>query len=109
MIRHYHSSREGPYALNVDPQKAEWKYISFKVVNLRPGEKLEAETGSEEVVFVPLVGRGTLSFGGKSYELNRKDLFRDRPDIAYLPPRTRYTLEAIDAWEIALGGAPAEG
>ena len=60
MNRHYHSSREGQYALNVDPQKAEWKYISFKVVNLRQGEKLEADTGSEEVVFVPLVGRGTL-------------------------------------------------
>ena len=109
MNRNYHSSREGQYALNVDPQKAEWKYISFKVVNLRPGEKLEAETGEEEVVFVPLVGRGTLAFGGKSYELNRKDLFRDRPDIAYLPPRTSYTLKAIDALEIALGGAPAEG
>ena len=109
MNRHYHSSREGQYALNVDPQKAEWKYISFKVVNLRHGEKLEAETGSEEVVFVPLAGRGTLSFDGKSYELNRKDLFRDRPNIAYLPPRTSYTLEAIDALEIALGGAPAEG
>jgi len=109
MNRHYHSSREGQYALNVDPQKGEWKYISFKVVNLRPGEKLEAETGSEEVVFVPLVGRGTLSFGGKSYELHRKDLFRDRPDIAYLPPKTSYSLEAIDALEIALGGAPAEG
>ena len=109
MNRHYHSSREGQYALNVDPQKAEWKYVSFKVVNLRPGEKLEAETGSEEVVFVPLVGRGTLSFDGKSYELHRKDLFRNRPDIAYLPPKTSYTLEAIDALEIALGGAPAEG
>jgi 5-deoxy-glucuronate isomerase len=109
MIRYYHSSRKGRYALNLDPQKAEWKYISFKVVNLRPGEKLEADTGSEEVVFVPLVGRGTLSFAGKSYKLNRKDLFRDRPDIAYLPPRTTYTLEAIDAAEIAVGGAPAEG
>jgi 5-deoxy-D-glucuronate isomerase len=69
---------------------------------LGPGEKLEADTGSEEVVFVPLVGRGKLSFGGKSYELHRKDLFRDRPDIAYLPPKTSYTLEAIDALEIAL-------
>jgi 5-deoxy-glucuronate isomerase len=109
MNRNYHSSREGQYALNVDPQKAEWKYISFKVVNLRPGEKLETETGGEEVVFVPLVGRGTLTFGGKSYELKRKDLFRGRPDIAYLPPRTSYTLEATDALEMALGGAPAEG
>jgi 5-deoxy-D-glucuronate isomerase len=33
---------EGQYALNLDPQKAEWKYISFKVINLRRGEKLEA-------------------------------------------------------------------
>ena len=47
--------------MNVDPQKAEWKYISFKVVNLRPGEKLEAETGSEEVVFFP-IGRTRETF-----------------------------------------------
>ena len=90
MNRHYHSSREGQYALNVDPQKAEWKYISFKVVNLRHGEKLEASTGSEEVVFVPLVGRGTLSFGGKRYELNRQDLFRDHTRSASAPAARFY-------------------
>ena len=40
---------------------------------------------------------------------SRKIFSSDRPDIAYLPPKTSYTLEAIDAWEIALGGAQAEG
>ncbi len=109
MKRNYRSSQKGQYALNVTPQEAKWKYVSFKVVQLRPAESLEAETGMEEVVLVPLAGRGRLSFGGKIYELNRKDLFSNRPDVVYLPPGTTYKLEAIDSFEIALGGAPAEG
>jgi hypothetical protein len=39
----------------------------------------------EEVVIVPLVGRGKLLFNGQTHELARKDLFRELADIVYLP------------------------
>jgi 5-deoxy-glucuronate isomerase len=95
--------------LDVTPENAGWRYISFKVVRLAEGKTLEANTAGNEVVIVPLVGRGRLSFNGKTHDLVRADLFRELADIVYLPPGTRYTLEGLEPFEVAIGGAPAEG
>jgi 5-deoxy-glucuronate isomerase len=107
--RHYRPDQNSRFLLNITPETAQWKYISFKVARLGPSETIEADTAAEEVVIVPLVGRGKLSFNGETHELARKDLFRELADIAYLPPRTKYKLEAIEPFEAAIGGAPAEG
>jgi 5-deoxy-glucuronate isomerase len=107
--RHYRPDPKSKFLLNITPETAQWKYISFKVVRLSPNESIEADTATEEVVVVPLVGRGKLLFNGQTHELARKDLFRELADIAYLPPRTKYKLEAIESLELAIGGAPAEG
>jgi 5-deoxy-glucuronate isomerase len=107
--RNYRSDQNARFLLNITPETAQWKYISFKVARLSPHERIEANTATEEVVIVPLVGRGKLLFNDQTYELTRKDLFRELADIAYLPPRTKYKLEAIESFEVAIGGAPAEG
>ncbi len=107
--RHYRPDQDSRFLLNITPELAQWKYISFKVARLSPNETIEAHTATEEVVIVPLVGRGKLLFNGQTHELARKDLFRQLADIAYLPPRTKYKLEAIESFEVAVGGAPAEG
>ena len=109
MKRHYRPDQNTRFLLNITPETAQWKYISFKVAKLRPNEIIEADTGTEEVVIVPLAGRGKLLFNGQTHELARKDLFRELADVAYLPPRTKYKLEAIESFEVAVGGAPAEG
>jgi 5-deoxy-glucuronate isomerase len=107
--RHYRSDQNAQFLLNITPETAQWKYISFKVARLSPHERIEANTATEEVVIVPLVGRGKLLLNDQTHELTRKDLFRELADIAYLPPRTNYKLEAIESFEVAIGGAPAEG
>ena len=109
MKRLYRPDQNARFLLNITPETAQWKYISFKVAKLRPNEAIEADTGTEEVVIVPLAGRGKLLFNGQTHELTRKDLFRELADVAYLPPRTKYKLEAIESFEVAIGGAPAEG
>jgi 5-deoxy-glucuronate isomerase len=107
--RHYRPNLESKLLLDITPETAHWKYISFKVVRLSPNENIEADTAAEEVVIVPLVGHGKLLFNGQTHELARNDLFRELTDIAYLPPRTKYRLQATDSFEVAIGGAPAEG
>ena len=107
--RHYRPNPQGMFLLDISPETAHWRYLSFKVARLAPGQTLEGDTATQQVVIVPLVGRARLAFRDQTHELARQDLFREVADIAYLPPRTKYKLEAVDAFEAALGGAPAEG
>jgi 5-deoxy-glucuronate isomerase len=107
--RHYRPNQDGPFSIDVSREMAQWKYISFKVARIVPGETIETNTAREEIIIVPLVGSGKLSFNDETHELVRKDLFRDLPDLAYLPPQTNYRLEAIESFEAAIGGAPTEG
>jgi 5-deoxy-glucuronate isomerase len=109
MKRHHRPNQGSRFLHDIRPETAGWKYLSFKIVRLAPGETIEADTAGEEVIIVPLTGRGKLSFNGQSHELARQDLFREVPDIVYLPPRTPYKAEAVEPFEIAVGGAPAEG
>ena len=109
MKRIYSSDQTGQVLLDITPEIAGWKYISFRVVRLAEGKTLEADTASNEVVIVPLGGRGEISFDGNTEVLTRNDLFRELADIVYLPPRTKYRVEATETFEFAIGGAPAEG
>jgi 5-deoxy-glucuronate isomerase len=104
--RHYRPDQKSRFLLNITPETAQWKYISFKVARLSPNETIEANTATEEVVIVPLVGRGKLLFNGQTYELARKDLFRELADIVYLPeiPLPYFATGAV-AGELA-GGVP---
>jgi 5-deoxy-glucuronate isomerase len=83
--RHYRPDQKSTFLLNITPETAQWKYISFKVARLSPNETIEANTATEEVVILPLVGRGKLLFNGQTHELARRDLFRELADIVYLP------------------------
>lgn len=109
MKRHYRPSTGNLYLQDINPQSAQWKYLSFKVAAISPGLSIDATSGEEEILIVPLQGRGTVSFPGQIHELTRTDLFRELADIVYLPPRVNYRLEAIEPFEVAIGGAPADG
>ena len=85
MKRIYQSDSNSQLMINITPETAQWKYVSFKVLRLAGGEVIEDETGEQEIVIVPLVGRGKLSFNGTTHELVRDDPFRELADIGYLP------------------------
>ena len=109
--RRYRSDVAAPggYLLNLTAQDAQWRYLSFKVARLEPGFTIEENTGKEEIVIVPLSGNGRVNFGTQTHELSRPNLFEDRPDIVYLPPGMKYKLDTDETFEVAIGGAPAEG
>jgi 5-deoxy-glucuronate isomerase len=107
--RIYHPTQDGPFLLNLNPKIIGWKYLSFQVARLTQDQTLEDDSKSEEVVIVPLAGNGLLSFNDEALELGRDDLFRQKPDIAYLPPRTKYRLATEGGFEFAIGSAPADG
>jgi 5-deoxy-glucuronate isomerase len=107
--RIYKPDHNAQLLLDLSPEKVGWKYLSFKVARLGVGQRLEADTESEEIVIVPLSGHGSVFFQNDCYQLSRADLFRQKPDIVYLPPKSKYWVTATRQFELAIGGAPAEG
>ena len=109
MKRHHRSDFSHPFRINVTPKDAQWRYLSFQVLALEPGQTQNFETESLEVVVVPLAGAGTCSLGKEEFAFSRSSVFDELSDIFYLPPRTSFSIKATRPLEVALGGAPAEG
>jgi len=83
--------------------------MDFGLVNLRAGESLRDGTKDEEAIF-HLFG-GTCSVHGEGFDFKkvgeRTDVFDGKASAVYLPPRTRYVIEATTDVHAALVKAPA--
>jgi 5-deoxy-glucuronate isomerase len=109
MQRHYRSHFETRHRHDVTADTAGWKYLSFAVVALEPGQAHEEDIQAQETVIVPLTGHATVEVAGETHHVGRKDLFRELTDIVYVPPRTHYRITAAEPFEFAIGRAPAVG
>jgi len=94
---------------HVDAASAGWRYLSFRVENLRTGQERQEETGDEELVLVPLGGSCHVSTDEGEWEVGgRADVFSGLPSSVYLPRDTTFTLRALSDTEIACCGARAD-
>jgi 5-deoxy-glucuronate isomerase len=109
VIRHVRPASGPGTLIDVTPESVGWRYLSFRVVALAPGEAIEGDTAGSEIAIVPLGGSGWLKFGGATHQVSRKDVFSEKPHVAYLPPGTAYSVGAVGAFEVAIGSAPASG
>ncbi len=108
-IRHLASGSGPGTLLGITPEAVGWKYVSSSVVALASGETHQGNAGPNEVAIVPLSGSARFEFAGQTHTVSRCDVFTELPHVAYLPPRTAWTITALDAFEFATGGVPAEG
>ncbi len=106
---HFKSLSDSNVRVQVTPASAGWKYLSFEVLALEPGESRTLETNGSEVALVPLRGNVRAAVGSSGFELARRDVFAGLPHVLYVPPRHSITLTANGESEIAVGGAPAVG
>jgi 5-deoxy-glucuronate isomerase len=109
VVRHVSSGRGPGTLLEITPETVGWRYLSVRILAVAADETIDADTGGNEVAIVPLVGSGWLAFAGRRHRVARADVFREKPAVAYLPPRTGYSITADAALEVAIGGAPASG
>ena len=95
--------------LRVTPESARWRYVGFEVLELDGTRPVERETGARELCVVVVNGKAAIkSSDGVWRGLGgRVDPWSAPPDAAYLPPASRFTLEAEG--EVALCWAPAPG
>lgn len=93
--------------LSITPEGAGWRYLSFGVVHLAPGRTHAANTGGNEVALVPQQGQLRVEVRGQTFDLARRDVFSELPQVLYLPPGLDYRVEGEGTF--AWGGAPAQG
>lgn len=78
--------------------------IDFGLVNLKAGDELKDGTKDDETVFY--VFGGTCHVRGEGFEFKkvgeRKDVFDGKASAVYLPPHTRYVIEAVTGVRAAI-------
>lgn len=106
---HLTPAASGRAAFEVTPASAGWRYLSFSVVRLGPGETYTRTGDQQEVAVVPLQGSGTIGVGPLSQPVERSSVFTQMPRIGYAPPGVDVTVTGDSRFEFAVGSAPAEG
>jgi 5-deoxy-glucuronate isomerase len=97
--------------IHVTPRSAGWDHLSFAARRLDRGEAWEFDTGANELALVLLGGTCRVRSNVGSWEEigRRPNVFTGMPYTLYLPPGTRFTLEAIsEALDLAYGWALAQ-
>ena len=80
------SAADGAWSLSLTPERAGWTWTGLRVANLAPGESVVFETGSDEVLVLPLTGACVVECGAETLELAGRDsVFSGPTDFVYAP------------------------
>ena len=109
MSHHLKSNYDDMIVLDVSPQSAGWNYLSFRMIKISGGQIYLHNTRDTELALVPIEGAGSIEAGQSRFNLSRKGVFQEKPQVLYLPPRTEFAASTAASFEFAIGAAPAEG
>lgn len=97
----------------VTPDSAGWRFLSFDVIELAPGEQHHHRLDDQETAVTPLSGQATLRLDDTDHPVSRTSVFEELAPIGYAAPGSEVTVTAAadaDApFTFAIGSAPAEG
>lgn len=103
------STAHGPYAVDIDPERAGWDRSSLRVLELAPGGVHTLVTGESEWIVLPLAGGCTVHTSGDSFELlGRESVFSGVTDFAYVPRDAHAQISSGAGGRFALAGAKCE-
>ncbi|WP_449043981.1 5-deoxy-glucuronate isomerase [Paracoccus versutus] len=97
---------------DVTPQSAGWKYVSFGLYRLGPGETATEDTGGNEVILVMVEGKARFRAAGQDWGVlgDRMDVFeKTPPHCLYVPNGQDWAAEAETDCTIAVCSAPGRG
>ncbi|RNL83952.1 5-deoxy-glucuronate isomerase [Halostreptopolyspora alba] len=100
------STAAGPYRTTVTPESAGWDFSGLRVLELPAGGATEIETGTEEMLVLPLNGGCTVRCDGRVFGIQgRDDVFSRVTDFAYLPRDVSATVRSEHGGRFALPSA----
>jgi 5-deoxy-glucuronate isomerase len=80
------SATQGAATVHVTPESAGWSFAGLRVVSVDPGGSFACDTGSDEMLVLPLSGAGIVQCDGRSIPLEgRADVWSRVSDFAYVP------------------------
>ncbi|WP_093800785.1 5-deoxy-glucuronate isomerase [Streptomyces sp. Wb2n-11] len=100
---------QGPYALDIGPKRAGWRYAGLRVLELPPGGSHTLTAGDSEWIVLPLSGGCTVRVEDRTFELlGRKSVFSSVTDFAYVPRDAHARISSVAGGRFALAGARCE-
>ena len=108
-INYIQSNKEQHQVLNITPETAGWKYLSFSVRDHKDGTEWKEQRENQEVAIVPISGKGSFEINGKKYTVSRSSVFTQMPQVLYVHPGEIIKLLSGGDLCFAIGSAPAEG
>jgi 5-deoxy-glucuronate isomerase len=99
-----------PYEVYVTPESAGWSYSSLKIISVEPHGTHAFQTGSDEVIVLPLTGSATVQVGQTDCKLDgRESVFAGPTDLLYVGTDEAVTLRSERGGRFALCGARVRG
>jgi 5-deoxy-glucuronate isomerase len=96
----------GAYEVAVTPESAGWGFSSLKIISLGPGDSHRFETGSDEVIVLPLSGSVAVDVDDTHCELDgRPSVFDGPTDLVYVGSGKTVILRSEPGGRFALCGA----
>ena len=98
-------------AIDITPEGAGWRYVGFRLVKLKQGERYLAREAEREACLVLVTGTADVVAGAERFARigGRTDIFADSPTSIYVPANTAYRVKAVTDLELAICTAPASG
>ncbi|RWR07535.1 5-deoxy-glucuronate isomerase [Paenirhodobacter populi] len=96
----------------VTPASAGWRYVSFSLYRLRPGDVAQEPTGTNEVILVMVEGKAAFTAAGQDWGIlgDRMSVFdKTPPHSLYVPSGQEWRAVAETDCIIAVCAAPGRG
>lgn len=103
------AATSGSYEVEVTPESAGWGYSSLKIISLEQAGSHSFDTGSDEVIVLPLNGSVAVDVDEAHCELDgRRSVFDGPTDVVYLGAGQTVRLRSAVGGRFALCGARSE-
>jgi 5-deoxy-glucuronate isomerase len=97
--------------IRVTPKSAKWKYVGHEVWNLVKGEIAKGHEAARETCIVFISGKARVKVDGHDLGVlgDRSSPFEGKPWSVYIPPKSKWSVEASRDAVINVCTAPAKG
>ncbi len=107
--RPFGSLAEDGWSVVLTPESAGWRFSGLRTAELAAGTAVAFDTGSDEVVVLPLAGGFEVTVDGARHVLaGRRDVWAGPSDFLYAPPGSAIEVASQDGGRVAVCTARAE-